>query len=204
MNIEIKNMFTGNVILSGEYESIKDCLQKNKNADLQGANLRGADLQGADLQGADLRGADLQDADLRGADLQDADLRGADLRGANLRGADLQDADLQYANLRGADLQGANLQCLPPPMILLAKWGVLPDTLCLDLMRYDAANHPHPEKFYAWADGGSCPYNDEQILRAANFTEKRTLIKPGFLDMPVKSAYELAKAILAEKGAKAI
>ena len=67
MKIEIKNRFTGNVILCGEYESIKDCLKKNI--------------------GADLRGADLCEANLREADLYEADLRGADLRGADLRGA---------------------------------------------------------------------------------------------------------------------
>jgi hypothetical protein len=45
------------VLLCGEYESIKDCLEKNRGAYLRGAYLRGADLRGADLQGAYLRGA---------------------------------------------------------------------------------------------------------------------------------------------------
>jgi len=71
--IEIKNRYSNEIIISGKYESIKDCLEKNTDAD---------------LRGADLRGADLTDADLRGADLTDADLRGADLRGADLRGAE--------------------------------------------------------------------------------------------------------------------
>jgi len=85
------------VLICGKYESIKDCLEKNRGADLEGADLRGADLEGADLRGADLEGADLEGANLRGADLE-----GADLWGANLRGADLEGADL-----RGADLEGA-------------------------------------------------------------------------------------------------
>ena len=42
MKIEIKNRFTGTVILCGEYESIKDCLERNREADLRGAYLRGA------------------------------------------------------------------------------------------------------------------------------------------------------------------
>ena len=67
MKIEIKNKWNGNIIIAGEYESIKDALQKNR--------------------GADLRGADLGDADLRGANLGDANLRDANLVGANLRGA---------------------------------------------------------------------------------------------------------------------
>jgi len=100
------------VLVSGKYTSIKDCLEKNSGADLRGADLggaylRGADLRGADLRGADLRGAYLGGAYLRGADLRGADLRGADLRGAYLRGADLRGADLRGADLRGADLRGA-------------------------------------------------------------------------------------------------
>ena len=125
----IKNWWNDKIIVSGKYESIKDCLEKNRDADLRGADLRGANLIGADLIDADLRGAnligaDLRDADLRGANLIGANLRDADLRGANLIGADLiganliganliganlRDADLIGANLRGADLRGANL-----------------------------------------------------------------------------------------------
>ena len=62
MNIEIKNRFNGKIILCGEYDSIKNALENNKNADLRGADLGGADLRGADLRGADLGGADLRAA----------------------------------------------------------------------------------------------------------------------------------------------
>ena len=102
MDIEIKNRFTGKVILCGKYESTKDALEKNRTADLSRADLSGADLSGADLSradlsGADLYGADLYGADLSGADLSRADLSGADLYGANLYGADLSGADLSRA-----------------------------------------------------------------------------------------------------------
>ena len=123
MKVEIKSRwYNTKVLVCGEYESIKECLEKNRGADLGGADLRGANLRGADLRGANLgdadlrganlrgaylRGADLGDADLGDADLGGADLRGANLRGADLRGADLGDADLRGANLRGADLRGA-------------------------------------------------------------------------------------------------
>ena len=130
MHIEIKNRFSGEIIICGEYESIKDCLQRNRGADLGGAdligaylidaNLRGANLIDANLRGANLIGAYLIDANLGGADLGGADLGGADLRGANLRGANLRganlidayliDANLIGAYLRGADLGGANLR----------------------------------------------------------------------------------------------
>ena len=75
------------ILLCGEYESIKDCLEQNRTADLRGANLEGADLRGAYLRDAYLEGADLQSADLEGADLEGADLEGAYLRDADLWGA---------------------------------------------------------------------------------------------------------------------
>lgn len=70
--IEIKNRVIDKIIISGKYESIKDCLEKNRGADLRDANLVGADLRGADLVGADLRDANLWGAYLRGADLRGA------------------------------------------------------------------------------------------------------------------------------------
>ena len=93
MKIEIKSRFDNNkVLVSGKYENIKECLEKNRDAYLRDANLRDANLQGANLQGAYLRGAYLRDANLR-----DANLQGANLRGAYLQGADLWSADLWSA-----------------------------------------------------------------------------------------------------------
>ena len=109
MNIEIKNRFDESIIISGEYKSVRNALEKNSGTNLEGADLRDADLRGADLRGADLRGADLRGANLEGADLRGADLRGADLWGADLWGADLRGANLWSADLRSADLRSANL-----------------------------------------------------------------------------------------------
>ena len=178
-------------------------------ADLDGADLDGADLYGADLYGADLDGANLRGADLRGADLYGADLRGANLRGANLRGADLDGADLRGANLRGANLYGANLRGadldgadldganLPSPtMILMASWGSVSDLLCRDLMNFDAACHPNPLKFEAWAKGGECPYQGEKVQRAAIFAENRLLWDA---TAPMCRPYDLMVRLMAEK-----
>jgi len=85
MKIEIKNRFTGEIIISGEAKNIKEFLEKNKKANLRGANLQGADLREANLRGADLWGADLRGADLRGADLWEADLWEADLWRAKIK-----------------------------------------------------------------------------------------------------------------------
>jgi len=95
------------VLLCGQYESVKDCLVKNKNANLSGANLSRANLSRADLSGADLYGANLSRADLSGADLYGANLSRADLSRAYLYGAYLYGADLYGADLSRADLSGA-------------------------------------------------------------------------------------------------
>ena len=102
MKIEIRNRFDNKIILSGKYASIKECLEKNRGADLRSAKLGGADLEGANLRSANLWGADLGSANLGGADLRSANLGGADLGGANLRSANLWGADLGSANLGSA------------------------------------------------------------------------------------------------------
>jgi len=114
MKIEIRRWDNDEIIICGEYESVKDCLEKNRNKSFYGANLRSAnlssaDLRSADLSSADLRSANLSSADLRWADLRSADLSSADLSSANLRWADLRSADLSWANLRWANLRLADL-----------------------------------------------------------------------------------------------
>jgi hypothetical protein len=112
MNIEIKNRWTGVIIIAGEYENVREAVLKSKEngANLSGANLRSANLSGANLSGANLSGADLFDANLSGANLRSANLSGANLRSANLSGADLSGANLRSANLRSANLRSANLR----------------------------------------------------------------------------------------------
>jgi hypothetical protein len=90
MNIEIKNIFDGNIIISGKYQSTKDALEKNRGANLSGANLSRANLYGADLYGANLSGANLSGANLSRANLSRANLSGANLYGADLYGANLE------------------------------------------------------------------------------------------------------------------
>ena len=71
---QIKNRYTGEIIVEMEAETLREVIEKNK-ANLRGADLRGANLLGADLWGADLRGANLWGADLRGADLWGAEIK---------------------------------------------------------------------------------------------------------------------------------
>ena len=109
----------GTILAKGEYESIRELLEKNKCVDidsiitdLRGANLSGVNLEGANLGGVDLSGSDLENtnlrgADLRGVDLEYATLRASDLRDTNLTGVNLRGACLRNANLKGVDLRGA-------------------------------------------------------------------------------------------------
>jgi uncharacterized protein YjbI with pentapeptide repeats len=96
MQIEIRNRYdSSKIILCGEYESIAECLEKNR-----GTNLSDADLSGAYLSEADLSGAYLSGANLRGANLSGAYLSGANLRGANLRGEKLTKKPLMLMGLK--------------------------------------------------------------------------------------------------------
>jgi uncharacterized protein YjbI with pentapeptide repeats len=113
---EIKCWNNGKIIHSGDFESIKDCLENGVKkgisfayADLTYADLTYADLTRADLTYADLTYADLTRADLTYADLTNVILIEADLTGANLNGARLTYAGLNGANLNGARLNGARL-----------------------------------------------------------------------------------------------
>src|SRR6185369_8864088 len=190
--IEIKNRYTGAVIVrDGEAETLRDAVIRfvaNERAAERSADLSSADLRSADLRSANLRSANLRYADLRSANLRSANLRYADLRSANLRSANLSSADLSSANLRSANLPS-------PTAVLLATWGDLSPQLVADLMVFDAANHPNPEAFDAWAKGGSCPYSGVRVQRAANFTEDAREWGKGVSCRP----YDLMVRVLAEK-----
>jgi len=142
MKIEIKNRWDNKILLCGEYESIKDCLEKNRDANLMGAdlwstNLVGANLGSANLVSANLGSANLVGADLWGANLMGADLWGANLMGANLGSANLVSANLGSANLVGADLRGANLMGADLVSVNLvgAKNYYMSHDICFELIK---------------------------------------------------------------------
>jgi hypothetical protein len=162
--------------------------------------LDGADLRGVCLHETNLDGAHLKHVDLHGVDLYDANLRDADLREVNLRGADLRGANLNRANLCDADLCETKLPA--PSMVLLAQWGKVSNALCIELMRYEAANCPDPKVFDRWGEKGFewdeewvCPYVDCDIDRAAHFDERSELWSPGSSMRP----YDLMAMVLKEK-----
>jgi len=64
-NPEIKNWYTGAVIIpAGKYADLQEAVEKEYR-NLSGANLSWADLSGADLSGANLSGANLRWADFK-------------------------------------------------------------------------------------------------------------------------------------------
>uniref|UniRef100_A0A6M3Y5F9 Pentapeptide repeat-containing protein n=2 Tax=viral metagenome TaxID=1070528 RepID=A0A6M3Y5F9_9ZZZZ len=190
---QIKNRFTGKIIAEGE-ESINSLVVKNRanlsRADLSRADLCGANLSWADLCGANLFRADLSRADLCGANLCRANLCRANLCGANLCGANLSWADLSRADLSRADLSrtdlsrtdlcGANIEFHQFPSIrTLSSMPLrnISNKIILELMRLDADAYPKPELFDIWAQGGDCPYKNEE--RWWWMSEKREIWKPG-------------------------
>ena len=180
-----------------EIRSVLDAhsLWKNKKKGGVRANLSWADLSGADLSGANLSGANLSRANLSWANLY-----GADLYMANLSWANLSWANLSGANLSGADLYRAKIEFMRLPsikMLVSFDLGSLSDALTLELMRRDAWAHPKPELFDAWANGGSCPYQNED--RFWLFELKKKLWKPG---PPEMRDSDLILAICREKGWK--
>ncbi|MDZ4246172.1 MAG: pentapeptide repeat-containing protein [Dehalococcoidia bacterium] len=81
MKIEIKSRYSGNIIISGEWETLRGCAEANR-ANLDGANFVRANLDGANLYGANLVGANLDGASLDRANLYRANLYRANLVGA--------------------------------------------------------------------------------------------------------------------------
>ena len=62
-HFEIINKYTKAILVSGEYASLKEAVEKSR-ANLYGADLSRANLYGADLSRADRYGADLSRAGL--------------------------------------------------------------------------------------------------------------------------------------------
>lgn len=94
---EIRSVM-GEVIYSGYYMSLKDCV---KSAVKQGISLAYADLWSEDLRNIDFRGVDLEKANLYNADLRDLDLSFANLKGACLKDADIGNTTFYNTKLVG-------------------------------------------------------------------------------------------------------
>jgi uncharacterized protein YjbI with pentapeptide repeats len=65
MQVVMRNKLTGDILIDGEYESLRHACEAKK-TNLRDANLSGANLSGAHLRDANLYGAHLRDANLYG------------------------------------------------------------------------------------------------------------------------------------------
>lgn len=170
----------------------------NKGESGQCADLRGIYLGNAYIKGAILSGANCRAVNFKGASLELSNFNEADFLGANLSNTNLYNASFCYANFKCADLSGADfryakLNCANIQYCKYDLYSIIQiyfdDPQCVtEAMRHDAANHPEPELFDAWAAGGDCPYNKKGKRLICGFEAKKELWKPG---KPELSLYEL-------------
>ena len=123
--IQIKNRFTGTVILEGAFGTVAELISANSGSnlsysdlkgsnlsytDLKGSNLSYSDLSGSNLSYTDLSGSNLSYSDLKGSNLSYTDLSYSDIKGSNLSYTDLKGSNLSYTDLSGSNLSGSNLK----------------------------------------------------------------------------------------------
>jgi len=101
--VEIKRWDNQEVIHSGYFNSIKECLEDGVK---KGISFYRADLSNTNLENAYLYKSRLEDANLGYANLENANLENANLENANLENANLENANLENANLENANLWG--------------------------------------------------------------------------------------------------
>jgi uncharacterized protein YjbI with pentapeptide repeats len=103
MLVEIKKRFSNEIILAGEYENIRDAVEKNK------SNLRFSDLSNSDLSNSNLSNSNLRYSNLSNSNLSNSNLSCSDLSCSDLSCSDLSGSDLSGSDLSGSDLSGSNL-----------------------------------------------------------------------------------------------
>ena len=221
--IEIKNRYTGKIILSGHYESIKDALEKNSSTNFRYSNFRGSDFSYFDFSGSNFRGSDFSYSDFSDSDFSYSDLSGSNFRysdfsGSNfsysdLSGSNFSDSNFSYSdfsdsnfsgsnfsgsNFRYSDFSGSDLRYSRYSIIgvFQLNYHELSDKLTLELMRHNA-EFCGKEKMESWADGGDCPY--AIMARDFIFNEKAKLWKSG---KPKLRGLKLWKALAKEKEIK--
>lgn len=160
--------------------------------DLADANFGKSNLQGARFRRCNLHGATFYDSNMEGASLRACNLMSVYFSGANMESADISDSQVLLARFIDANLAHAKLPA--PSSMFAANWDHVSDGLCRDLMRWDAMNHPNPKRFDKWANGGTCPYSEQKVVRAANFRESADVWKPGKITNP----HRLMVKLLAE------
>jgi hypothetical protein len=211
--IILKRKDTNEIVHQADVSTVKEFLQTRRNkihnlsyVDFSNINLSGCDFSNMLIKNADFKNAKLIEANftctiVRGSDFFEANLSGANLSHGDFRDVNLRNACLHNTNMFNVNLYHAKLKntLFPSPTIMLtANWKNISDSSALDLLRYNAFNHPQPERFFLWKEFGVNPYTGLNIQHAANFLERPNLIKDDFLTISVKSAYSLMNMLLKE------
>ena len=103
--ISIKRWDNGEVIHSGDFKSVKECLEDGVSkgvsfyrADLIGSNLRDSNLSCSNLSYSSLIGSNLSFSNLSGSNLIGSDLRGAIGNGTEVKSLQVSPHKLTYYN----------------------------------------------------------------------------------------------------------
>jgi hypothetical protein len=111
MKIVLKDI-NGNVRISGDYESIVDCMVQNKSnlsyIDFSNIDFRNEDFSGANLKYVYIKGSDFSNANFSGVDFRNVDLSCISLDEDNLFGVDFGGVKFCGARFYGANFEGSN------------------------------------------------------------------------------------------------
>ena len=81
--IQIKNRFTGTVILEGAFGTVAELISANSGSNLSYTDLSGSNLSYTDFSGSNLSGSDLSGSNFIGSNLSGSNLSGSNLKGSN-------------------------------------------------------------------------------------------------------------------------
>ena len=168
--ISIKRWDNGEVIHSGDFKSVKECLEDGVSkgvsfyrADLIGSNLRDSNLSCSNLSYSSLIGSNLSYSNLSGSNLIGSNLRDSNLSCSNLSyssliGSNLSFSNLSGSNLIGSDLRGAigngtevkSLQVSPHKLTYYngELWGGCTHKTCEDWLAYEGEGLDESDKEY--------------------------------------------------------
>ena len=114
MKIVLKDVFD-NERISGNYESLVDCIVKNKGnlsyIDFSDKDFREEDFRDVDLKYFYLRNSNFNNANFEGVDFSNIDLSCISLSGVNFFGANFSNVKFCGTNFYGVNFEGSNFSC---------------------------------------------------------------------------------------------
>jgi hypothetical protein len=151
----------------------------------------------------DMRWSSFNTCSINTCNFIECNLAHCDFNHSVIRDTNLAGQDFSFSSFFRAGLYNVNLcnSRLPSPqafmMMEIRKFGMneISNELCLELMRYDAASIENGvELMNDWAFNGPCPFSNSKWARAAMFSERIAVWKPG----PSLPVYKLAEMVYQE------